>query len=806
MSGSRALPYVAVVGLAAAFFAPELFGGRLAVTGNMCQWLPWAETATPEQRLAPSVSLDCNLSYYPRRDITHRAWRDGIVPFWNPYSFCGTPFLGDIQAGVLYPPNWILLPLEPGPQMGWFLFLHCAWAGIGAMLLARAFGAPRDVCLLAGCAWALNGYFAKHFGQPTFLATAAWMPWVLLAAVRVARRADAPEIALLGLAGAMTFLAGQPQLALLAGYAALIVAIPEWIAARGGSTTPRWARVIAAFLAAGALAVLITSAQLLPTRSLAAASARADLPWASVVSGALHPAEGIRFVVPDIFGSPLADDEWSTLFPRGNGFYVRNQMNSLFAGTPVFVLALWAMFVRRTRRVAFPFTILFIVSTLVAFGTPLGRLAYETLPGFGFARIDRAGSVVILALIVPAALGAADLAGARGRARRFFGAALIVAAAAGLAVVQLRGATLPGLLGADLSRLPGGVLDAERVARMVVRTATAGAFLAATGIAFLLPPSRTAARLPLALACLQLFLFASPYRIDRRPEEVYPPSAELDRLRALLDSGDRDGGGRFVRFARDVPIQPAPLSSVLPPSTNVPYSLRDLQGYNALADRKLGETLETALGEDVFSHGIWAGRRIVAPERETSLEHPLLDALSVRAAVSGTGFRAAGWVAQPSGGFVLQRNLEALPRVRLAGSGRGVSREQMDRLLRAASFDARGQVFWVGEGAVGDAPGSAGTAWVAQETWNELAVRTRTEASEALLVVADSWSDGWSATVDGEPEPILPVYGVVRGVIVPSGDHVVRMRYVPPGFRLGAVLSLVGLALAGTALAVGRGS
>jgi hypothetical protein len=804
VSRARALPYVAVVALAAAFFAPELFGGRMAVTGNMAQWLPWAAAATPEARQAPSVSLDCNLSYYPRRDIMHRAWRDGVVPFWNPYSFCGTPFLGDIQSGVLYPPNWILLPLDPGTQMGWFLFLHCAWAGIGVMLLARAFGAPRDLALLAGCAWAMNGYFAKHFGQPTFLATAAWMPWVLLAAVRVARRADAPEIALLGLAGALTFLAGQPQLALFAAYSALAVAVPLWIGARGRSDTPRWARVIAAFLAAGALAVLTASAQLLPTRALAELSARADLPWASVVSGALHPVEWIRFLVPDFFGSPVTGDEWSTLFPRGDGFYLPNQMNSVFAGTPVLALALWAMFARRTRGAALPFTLLFAAAALVTFGSPAARLAFELLPGFGFARIDRAGSVVVLALIVPAAMGAADLATARGRGRKIFGAALILAAAAGLATVKLQGAGLPLLLGADPARLPDGGLDAARVARILQRTAVAGGFLAATGAAFLLPASRTAARLPLALACLQLFLFASPYRIDRKPEEVYPPSAELDRLRTLLDSGERDGGGRLMRFARDMPIQPSPLSAVLPPSTNVPYELRDLQGYNALADRKLGDALEAAWGEGVFSHGIWTGRRIVAPDREAALEHPLLDALSVRAAVSGRSFRAAGWVAQPSSAFVLQRNLDALPRVRLAAGGSGVSAERMEQLLRAGSFDPRGRVLWVGEGDAGADIAPTGTAWVAQDTWNELSVRTRTDA-EAVLVVADSWSRGWTATVDGEPVGILAVYGLVRGVVVPAGDHVVRMLYVPPGLRLGTVLSLVGLALAGTALAVGRG-
>jgi hypothetical protein len=808
-----ALP-AGIVLFAAVFFAPELFGGRLAVTGNLQRWLPWATDATPEQIAAPSVSLDCNLSYYPRRVILHRAWRDGRIPFWNPYSFCGTPFLADVQAGVLYPPNWLLLPLDPGKQLGWFLFLHAAWAGIGVLVLARARGAPPGLALLAGCAWALNGFFAKHFGQPTFLATAAWMPWVVHLAIVAVRRPGPGSAARLALAGAMTFLAGQPQLALLTAYAALLAAgTARWADAPPEGGRPHPVRVAAALAAAGALAALLVAAQLLPTRALAALSERAELPYSTIVSGAMHPAEWVRFLVPEFFGTPLTGDEWSTLFPRGDGFYLRNQMNSVFAGTPLFLLALWGMAGPRTWRRSLPFTVLFAAGCLLAFGSPLARLAYEALPGFRFSRIDRAGSVVALAQVVPAALAAADLARARGAGRRVFGAVALLLAVGGALLVTLRGPAIAALLGADAARLPAGGLDAARVAHLVSRTWVAALFAVGTGVAFLLPPSWLASRLPVALACAQLFLFAAPYRLDRDPADVFPPAPGIDTLRSALADGA--GGGRFVRFRRDMPLRPYPLSSVLPPSTNVPYGLRDLQGYNALADRKLGEALETALGEPVFSHGIWSGRRIVAPEREASLEHPLLDALAVRAAVSGSAFRAAGWTALPSAGFYLAMNTEAAPRVRLLPAGRGVPPGHMAALLRGGGVDWKHEAVWVGSGRVepepdGDAEtgaagraGPAGSAEVLEDSWNDLAVRIRA-GTRAVLVVADAHDAGWRATVDGAAAPVLPVYGLVRGVIVPAGDHVVRMRYRPPGFVWGVVLSLFGLLLTGTALALAR--
>jgi hypothetical protein len=779
----RAWPPLVVVLLAAVFFAPELFGDRIAATANMARWRPWVEQATPEQRAAPSHNPDCNLSYYPRRFVLHEAWREGVIPFWNPYSFCGTPFLADVQAGIFYPPNWALLPLPPEKQLGWFLFLHVAWGGIGALVLARRSGVPLAIAVLAGAAFALNGYFVKHFGQPPFLASASWLPWVFAAGLGVVERPTLRRTAWLGLGGAMMFLAGQPQTALHGAYATLLV-VGTTLAVRRRRPAP----AVVALAAAGVLAVLLVAAQLLPTLDLASRSSRSVLPYSTVISGAFHPVDAIRFVVPEFFGTPLTRDEWSPLFPRGDGFYLRNQLNSIFAGAPVFVLALWGMLGSRTRRAALPFTVLFVVAALVAFGTPLARLAYEMFPGFRFSRIDRAGSLVVIAQIVPAALGAADLARAKGVGRRAFGAAVIVAAVAGTWLVA-RAGVLPAALAPDA------------VERIVTRTGVGALFAAGAGVAFLLPASRLASALPLALAVAQLFWFAAPYRGDRTRDEFFADSPGIATLAANLDGG-AEGGTRFVRFGRDLPVRPYALSSILPPSTNVPYRLRDLQGYNALTDRRLGEALEAGLGESMFSHGIWAGRRIVAPTRASALEHPLLDVLSVGAAVSVEPIEARGWSEVGARGFRLWRNEEALPRVYLAPGGRGVPAAEASARLRLGDFDSRGEVFWPGRGHVLGEIGPHDGVEVLTDTWNELAVKVHS-AKGAMLVVTDSVAPGWRAFVDGIPAELVPVWGLVRGVAIVPGVHEVTFFYEPPGLRIGAWLSVIGLLLAGTALTIG---
>jgi hypothetical protein len=74
----------------------------------------------------------------------------------------------------------------------------------------------------------------------------------------------------------------------------------------------------------------------------------------------------------------------------------------------------------------------------------------------------------------------------------------------------------------------------------------------------------------------------------------------------------------------------------------------------------------------------------------------------------------------------------------------------------------------------------------------------------AVLVLNDAHYSGWSATVDGQPAPILPANVAVRGVLVPAGTHRVAFTYRTPGQRLGAFLSLGTLGLLGLATLLER--
>jgi hypothetical protein len=118
-------------------------------------------------------------------------------------------------------------------------------------------------------------------------------------------------------------------------------------------------------------------------------------------------------------------------------------------------------------------------------------------------------------------------------------------------------------------------------------------------------------------------------------------------------------------------------------------------------------------------------------------------------------------------------------------------------LESVAAYELAGMDATVVEGAPprGAAPGSVLSA---QRGRDWLRIEAQADGP-GLLVVADSFWPGWTATIDGQPAAVLRADYLVRGVPFPAGRHLLEMRYDPPEARLGLWLSGAG-AIAALAL------
>ena len=151
-----------------------------------------------------------------------RAWR---LPLWNPYNASGEPWLANPQTAVFYPPSWMFIALPFRTAYVLFLAFHIALLGCGAYLLFQR-SASRGAAVVGAIALMFCGPVLSMLDVGDNLASFAWLPWVILAAVRCGAASQSARAG--WKAGAvclaLCFLAGEPFIAAIAAVAfALLV-------------------------------------------------------------------------------------------------------------------------------------------------------------------------------------------------------------------------------------------------------------------------------------------------------------------------------------------------------------------------------------------------------------------------------------------------------------------------------------------------------------------------------------------------------------------------------------------------------
>src|SRR3990167_8418215 len=57
--------------------------------------------------------------------------RQGIIPFWNPYNFSGTPFLAHPAVAAFYPATLLYLIFPLNIAFSWNYFIHLLIGALG---------------------------------------------------------------------------------------------------------------------------------------------------------------------------------------------------------------------------------------------------------------------------------------------------------------------------------------------------------------------------------------------------------------------------------------------------------------------------------------------------------------------------------------------------------------------------------------------------------------------------------------------------------------------------------------------------
>lgn len=312
----------------------------------------------------------------------HHFW----LPLWNPFSFGGQPFLEAGQAGPLYLPNVVFGALPIGPALKLSNLLHEWFAALTMYGLIWSVERNRLSGFVAGFVYVTSAIWVGHIVHTQMIDALAWLPCIVWGTYACLRRPSISAFLGLSAAFAMEIYAGHPQ---ISWFAFITVAIFMVVSLLQRHTDHKFRSV---FISASSivLALLLASAQWLPTLELVKHSTRNHVSSAFLLDGYLPKNGLLQFLSPftpggGYTGVPYSVKTFVDLY--GNPYYWE-----LFTYAGLIALAIataTAVFKFKSDYLIRSLTVLTLVSVLLSLAKlPVVEQILLHVPGFDFFRVS----------------------------------------------------------------------------------------------------------------------------------------------------------------------------------------------------------------------------------------------------------------------------------------------------------------------------------------------------------------------------------------------------------------------------------
>jgi len=688
--------------------------------------------------------------FFPHEVFAARSFHAGVIPFWDPFTFCGMPFLADLQNGFFYPGNQLMYILSGGKLGVWLtqfmVIVHYLIAMIGMWRLSRGFGVGGWGSIFAGISYGLSGMLVVHMIHPNMLFHLAWFPVIFHLFHRALEERSWFHTLLCGLTLGLTLLSGHPQSALFMvlflGCYTVYVLVRDL---RGDDPARRSSVPVAAVMAAliVGLGAGIFAIQLLPAQELAGLSERATYSTEQLATGSIGFGHLVTLVVPKIFGVVTGDTpaDLQYWYQPGAFFYWET---AIYVGVVVLLLAALGLASRSLGSFRWFLAGMIVFSFLYALGDhffvhgllsklplfdkfriPTRMMMYLTLgaallSGVGLERVIRGDHdndrLLKIALAVGGVIILIGLLAVGGTLASFFNAPQELAtrvSSTGIVPILIGGASLVIVWASLKGKMPG----------------------VGAAVALLL------------LGVIDLFIFG----VEQNTSPVNPEM--------VYERNDQ----QFAAFKADPPEKIFRLKmreggAMLMQRNQGPYSgIMLFEGYNPLL-------LE----------------RRVPPTASPETAYDLMD---VRYAVQiDSAAGRMGIVDRPT----------AYPHARMLYDARVGSHDEVLTMLKSGDIDFGKTVLL--ESAPGitlDGSGS-GSAKITRYDASVIDVSVKTD-KPGILLMSEVWYPAWHPYIDGKEAPLLIANSSLRAVAVPAGDHEISFRFESSAFSTGTWVTLVTL-------------
>lgn len=310
----------------------------------------------------------------------------GNIPLWNPYYYCGHPFLANPETFVFYPSTLLFVALPLSWAFNIDTLLHLYLAAMGVYFFVFIITRSKGGSLAGATIYSFSGYFLDNIyaGHIPILHTAALMPWIFYFVEKAYKTERKVFFIIAGVVFSLQILSGNPQNNYYtAVFVVLYCLIRYFFVSRSIEHKP-FHRFGIYFPLILVVAFGISAIQILPSLEFMSLCDRADNTYEFVTFASYPPTNFFRFLVP-IVAKP------------GLRFLSLNWEFSGYIGILSIVLAGIGAVLSKHRRYTWCLLVMLLIAVTMMLGrhTFFYRLYYKFLPGISTFRIP-ARAIIIL--------------------------------------------------------------------------------------------------------------------------------------------------------------------------------------------------------------------------------------------------------------------------------------------------------------------------------------------------------------------------------------------------------------------------
>jgi hypothetical protein len=748
---SKHWPSLVIIAVWFIFSSPFFIQGKIpypSVYQNsfFSPWSDYKKYALPVKNNALSDVVN---QIYPWKHFTIQELKKGNIPWWNPYSFSGSPHLANSQTAVFSPLNFLFFIFPFIDAWSLAILFQPLLAGLFMYLYLKKLKISNDGTLLGSIAFMFCGFMTAWMPYGTLSLAISFLPLALYSIESLAIRPTPLHFIFLSLSITLSFFSGHLQTSV---YLSLFVLIYIFFKLTISFKFKKTFFLLSSFI----LGILFSLFQILPSFNLYLKSVRSEL---FSTDGSVPLNYLITLIAPNFFGNPVTRNDWMGNYAEW----------ASFIGIIPFVFSTFSVLAKKEKSNITFFLIAGFFALIFSLSSPLQKIILNLkIPVFSTSIPSR---IIVLFSFSLAVLSAYGFDSARHliqkrEIKKIFSIGL---------VLSLFFLTIWGIL----LIIKPFEYDKVQVALKNFLPPTALFFTCVLLLGSLLKINKRKytsiiLKLIIIISALDSLYFVNKWIPFDPKESVFPDLPVISAMKKNLYKESRIYG-KFGSYI------------------DTYYRLPSIEGYDPLYIKRYGEFIESAK-TGTYNPAV---KSVAFLDKNSRNAARVLNLLGVGMLFHVIGDTGKDWaypvwqkdekgkylysVIYQDNEFQLYKNPAALPRAKLFYDFEIIKNdEEIISTFFSDKFDYRNKLILEVDPLLPKITKeiNIGSAKIVSYSPNKVKINTYS-LSPGILFLSDNYYPGWKVKVNGKNERILRADYTFRAVKVPKGNSSVEFYYDP---------------------------